>query len=177
MSKINLEIQVLNNKLNKLFDRLSKYSDDDLNKIIKKNKWSINQNIYHLILAEKGTEKYIRIKTQYPDTLINVKITSRIKIFLLELSLKLGFTYKGPAIVTENFPEKFKLSELRADWEKSRKDFKEFINTLDENMLSKGIFNHGIAGRMDIYMTLNFFKFHFDHHKKIIHKLEERLNN
>ena len=36
MSKINLEIQVLNNKLNKLFDRLSKYSDDDLNKIIKK---------------------------------------------------------------------------------------------------------------------------------------------
>ena len=47
MSKIN-EIQVLNNKLNKLFDRLSKYSDDDLNKIIK-NKWSINQNIYHLI--------------------------------------------------------------------------------------------------------------------------------
>ena len=112
MSKINLEIQVLNNKLNKLFDRLSKYSDDDLNKIIKKNKWSINQNIYHLILAEKGTEKYIRIKTQYPDTLIDVKITSRIKIFLLELSLKLGFTYKGPAIVTENFPEKFKLSEL-----------------------------------------------------------------
>ena len=59
MSKINLEIQVLNNKLNKLFDRLSKYSDDDLNRIIKKNKWSINQNIYHLILAEKGTEKYI----------------------------------------------------------------------------------------------------------------------
>ena len=51
MTKINLEIQVLNNKLNKLFDRLSKYSDDDLNKIIKKNKWSINQNIYHLILA------------------------------------------------------------------------------------------------------------------------------
>ena len=87
------------------------------------------------------------------------------------------FTYKGPAIVTENFPEKFKLSELRADWEKSRKNFKEFINSLDENMLSKGIFNHGIAGRMDIYMTLNFFKFHFDHHKKIIHKLEERLNN
>ena len=51
MSKINLEIQVLNNKLNKLFDRLSIYSDDDLNRIIKKNKWSINQNIYHLILV------------------------------------------------------------------------------------------------------------------------------
>ena len=76
MNKINLEIEVLNNKLTKLFERLSKYSNDNLNNRIKKNKWSINQNIYHLILAEQGVEKYIRIKTKYPETLINVKITS-----------------------------------------------------------------------------------------------------
>ena len=149
MNKINLEIEVLNNKLTKLFERLSKYSNDNLNN---------------------------RIKTKYPETLINVKITSRIKAFLLELSLKLGFSYKGPAIVCENFPETFKLRDLKKDWEKSRKSFKEFINKLDEKILNKGIFNHGIVGRMDIYMTLHFFKFHFDHHKKIIHKLEERLN-
>jgi hypothetical protein len=176
MNKINLEIEILNNKLTKLFERLSKYSNDKLNNRIKKNKWSINQNIYHLILAEEGVEKYIRIKTKYPETLINVKITSRIKAYLLELSLKLGFSYKGPAIVCENFPETFKICDLKKDWEKSRKSFKEFINKLDDNILNKGIFNHGIAGRMDIYMTLQFFKFHFDHHKKIIHKLEERLN-
>ena len=35
-------------------------------------------------------------------------------------------------------------------------------NKLDEKILNKGIFNHGIVGRMDIYMTLHFFKFHFD---------------
>ncbi len=59
---------------------------------------------------EQGVEKYIRIKTKYPETLINVKITSRIKAFLLELSLKLGFSYKGPAIVCENFPFENKLN-------------------------------------------------------------------
>ena len=75
-----------------------------------------------------------------------------------------------------HFHETFKLRDLKKDWEKSRKSFKEFINKLDEKILNKGIFNHGIVGRMDIYMTLHFFKFHFDHHKKIIHKLEERLN-
>ena len=176
MNKINLEIEILNNKLTKLFERLSKYSDEKLNNRIKKNKWSINQNIYHLILAEEGVEKYIRIKTKYPETLINVKITSRIKAFFLELSLRLGFSYKGPAIVCENFPETFKLRDLKKDWEKSRKSFRGFINELDEIILNNCIFNHGIVGRMDIYMTLHFFKFHFDHHKKIIHKLEERLN-
>ena len=39
MNKINLEIEILNNKLAKLFERLSKYSDDKLNGRIKKNKW------------------------------------------------------------------------------------------------------------------------------------------
>tara|TARA_B100000242_G_scaffold60759_1_gene36436 strand:+ start:5747 stop:6280 length:534 start_codon:yes stop_codon:yes gene_type:complete len=176
MTKINLEIQVLNNKIEKLFDRLSKYSDDELNRIIIKNKWSINHNIYHLILAEMGIEKYIRIKTQYPETLVNVKIISRIIAFFLELSLKIGFTYKGPASVTENFPKTIKLTELKESWKKSRNSLNELINSLDENILSKGIFNHGLIGRMDIYMTLNFFKFHFNHHKKIIYKLEQRLN-
>ena len=92
MTKINLEIQVLNNKIEKLFDRLSKYSNDELNRKIIKNKWSINHNIYHLILAEMGIEKYIRNKTQYPETLVNVKIISRIIAFFLEILINLGIS-------------------------------------------------------------------------------------
>jgi len=175
MNKVQLEFQVLNNKLEKLFQRLSKYSNEDLNKKIVEDKWSINENIYHLILAEKGTEKYIRTKTSYPDTLVGVNILSRIKSFILESFLKLGVSYKGPAIVTKNFPDYFDFKELKKDWIDSRKSFLEFTQTLNDEILSKGIFRHAIIGRMDIYMTLHFFKFHFDHHKKIIHKLESKL--
>ena len=57
MNKVQLEFQVLNNKLEKLFERLSKFSNEQLNQKVIDGKWSINQNIYHLILAEKGTEK------------------------------------------------------------------------------------------------------------------------
>ena len=175
MNKVQLEFQVLNNKLEKLFQRLSKYSNEDLNKKIVEDKWSINENIYHLILAEKGTEKYIRTKTSYPETLVGVNILSRIKSFILESFLKLGVSYKGPAIVTKNFPDYFDFKELKKDWIDSRKSFLEYTQTLNDEILSKGIFRHAIIGRMDIYMTLHFFKFHFDHHKKIIHKLESKL--
>jgi len=175
MNKVQLEFQVLNNKLEKLFQKLSKYSNEDLNKKVVEDKWSINENIYHLILAEKGTEKYIRTKTSYPDTLLGVNILSRIKSFILESFLKLGVSYKGPAIVTKNFPDYFDFKELKKDWIDSRKSFLEYTQTLNDEILSKGIFRHAIIGRMDIYMTLHFFKFHFDHHKKIIHKLESKL--
>ena len=175
MNKVQLEFQVLNNKLEKLFQKLSKYSNEDLNKKVVEDKWSINENIYHLILAEKGTEKYIRTKTSYPDTLVGVNILSRIKSFILESFLKLGVSYNGPAIVTENFPDYFDFKELKKDWIDSRKSFLEYTQTLNDEILSKGIFRHAIIGRMDIYMTLHFFKFHFNHHKKIIHKLESKL--
>jgi len=175
MNKVQLEFQVLNNKLEKLFQKLSKYSNEDLNKKVVEDKWSINENIYHLILAEKGTEKYIRTKTSYPDTLLGVNILSRIKSFILESFLKLGVSYKGPAIVTKNFPDYFDFKELKKDWIDSRKSFLEYTQTLNDEILSKGIFRHAIIGRMDIYMTLHFFKFHFDHHKKIIHKLESKF--
>ncbi len=175
MNKVQLEFQVLNNKLEKLFQKLSKYSNEDLNKKVVEDKWSINENIYHLILAEKGTEKYIRTKTSYPATLVGVNILSRIKSFILESFLKLGVSYKGPAIVTKNFPDYFDFKELKKDWIDSRKSFLEYTQTLNDEILSKGIFRHAIIGRMDIYMTLHFFKFHFDHHKKIIHKLESKL--
>ena len=175
MNKLQLEFQVSNNKLEKLLKRLSKFSNEQLNQKVIEGKWSINENIYHLILAEKGTEKYIRTKTSYPETLVGVNILSRIKSFILESFLKLGISYKGPAIVTENFPDDFDFIELKKDWINSRKSFLEYTQPLNDEILSKGIFRHAIIGRMDIYMTLHFFKFHFDHHKKIIHKLESKL--
>ena len=59
MNKVELEFQVLNNKLEKLFERLSRFNNEQLNQKVIEGKWSINENIYHLIIAEKVTEKYI----------------------------------------------------------------------------------------------------------------------
>ena len=112
MNKVELEFQVLNNKLEKLFERLSRFNNEQLNQKVIEGKWSINENIYHLIIAEKVTEKYIRTKTSYPETLVNVNILSRMKSFILESFLKLGVSYKGPAIVTENFPEDFDFDDV-----------------------------------------------------------------
>ena len=64
MSKEN-SFKIINKDLEGLFGKLSVYTDEDLNKKMNKNKWSIAENLYHLWLTEFITINYIKKKTSY----------------------------------------------------------------------------------------------------------------
>ena len=66
------------------------------------------------------------------------------------------------------------LKELKKNWINSRSSFSKLIVELDQKNLSeKAIFRHGLMGRINLSLTLYFFKIHFNHHLKQINK---RLN-
>ena len=170
------KIENLNNELSLIFKRLSKRSNHEINYKLNSKKWSIGENLYHLWLTEINTEKYIRKKTSYPDTLINVSKMARFRLKILKLIFFLGLKFKAPKIVVDPIPKNIDLNELKNKWLKSRDSFEILINNLDKKILKKGILRHPIAGRIDMDMTLNFLLSHFIHHKKIIHKLERKIN-
>ena len=176
MSKEN-SFKIINKDLEGLFGKLSVYTDEDLNKKMNKNKWSIAENLYHLWLTEFITIKYIKKKTNYPEYLINVSFVSKLRMKLLELIFFLGIKMKAPKITYDSMPQNIEIKKLRETWLKSRKSFEELVNTLDESILKKGILRHPIAGRIDINMTLQFIKMHFHHHRKIIAKLESKIKS
>ena len=173
---MNEKIDNLNKELNLIFKKLSKYSNQEINYKPNSKKWSIGENMYHLWLTEITTEKYIRKKTSYPDTLINVSEIARLRLKLLKLIFFLGLKFKAPRIVVDPIPKNIDLKELKNKWLKSRGSFEILINNLDKEVLKKGILRHPIAGRINMDMTLNFLLSHFIHHKKIIHKLEKKIN-
>ena len=84
MSKDN-SFKIINKDLEGLFGKLSVYNDEELNKKMSKNKWSIAENLYHLLLTEFITIQYIKKKTSYPESLVNVSYFSKCKMKLLEL--------------------------------------------------------------------------------------------
>ena len=168
--------KIINKYLDDLLRKLSVYTDEDLNKKINKNKWSIAENLYHLWLTEFITIRYIKKKTSYPDSLVNVSFVSKFKMKLLELIFFTGLKMKAPKITYDSIPKNIEIKKLKETWIKSRKSFEELVNTLDESILKKGILRHPLAGRIDMNMTLNFLLSHFIHHKKIIHKLEKKIN-
>ena len=170
------KIENLNKELSLTFERLSKYSNQEINFKPNSKKWSIGENMYHLWLTEITTEKYIRKKTSYPDTLVNVSKIAKLRLKLLKLIFFIGLKFKAPKIVVDPIPENVDLQELKNKWLKSRDSFEILINNLDEEILKKGVLKHPLAGRIDMNMTLNFLLSHFIHHKKIIHKLEKKIN-
>ena len=176
MSKEN-SFKIINKDLEGLFRKLSVYTDEDLNKKMNKNKWSIAENLYHLWLTEFITIKYIKKKTSYPESLVNVSYFSKFKMKLLELIFFTGVKMKAPKITYDSMPENIEIKKLKETWIKSRKFFEELVNALDESILKKGILRHPIAGRININMTLQFIKLHFHHHRKIIAKLESKIKS
>ena len=169
------KLDILNNELDLLFKLLSKYSNEEINFKPSLKKWSIGENMYHLWLTEITTENYIRKKTSYPKTLINVSKIARLRLKLLKLIFFIGLKFKAPKIVVDPIPQNIDLKELKNKWLKSRDSFEMLINNLDTEILKKGVLRHPLAGRIDMDMTLNFLLSHFRHHMKIIHKLEKKL--
>tara|TARA_S200000501_G_scaffold41910_1_gene34060 strand:+ start:1839 stop:2078 length:240 start_codon:yes stop_codon:yes gene_type:complete len=74
-------------------------------------------------------------------------------------------------------PQNIDIKKLREIWQKSRKSFEELVSSLDKSILQKGILRHPIAGRIDVNMTLQFIRMHFNHHRKIITKLEAKIKS
>ena len=167
----------LDKELDILFKSLSKYSNEQINLKPNLKKWSIGENLYHLWLSETSTEKYIRKKTSYPDTLVNVNPIATLKLSILYFIFFIGIKFKAPKILVDPIPNKIDLKKLKKKWLESRKSFKTLIESLDENDLNKGVLRHPLVGRINMKMTLDFLFYHFKNHKKIIHKLDKNITN
>ena len=112
MSKQN-NFKIINKDLEGLFKKLSVYTDEELNKNMNKNKWSIAENLYHLWLTEFITIKYIKKKTSYPESLVNVSYFSKFKMKLLELIFFTGIKMKAPKITYDSMPKNIEIKKLR----------------------------------------------------------------
>jgi len=170
------KLDILNKELDLLFKLLSKYSNKEINFKPSLKKWSIGENMYHLWLSEISTEKYIRKKTSYPDSLVKVNPIVRLKLGILYFVWFIGVKLKAPKILVDPIPENIDIQNLKKRWLESRKSFKLLIGSLDGNILNKGVLRHPLVGRINMEMTLDFLFYHFKNHKKIIHKLEEKIN-
>ena len=95
MTSIN-RLENLDSKTSKLFKKLESFSYDKLS--FSDDKWSVSQILYHVWLAEVSSEKYIRTKIQYPETIIKTPALSYIKAYLTKYFLLLGFLYTTSVI-------------------------------------------------------------------------------
>lgn len=148
-----------------LQQKLAAYSDEALAAPIE-GKWSILQHLYHCWLVERGVLAYIKLKTQAPDALEQIRLLTRLRFFFFFTILKLGLLkVKAPKIV-EVFPENMNRKDLFERLSKTREEADLFFIALSEATARKGIFKHVFIGRLNKRLSQKFIKLHLEHHLK-----------
>ncbi len=158
----------LDAELISLFEELSKYSFEVLDKKPKPGAWSVLEVLQHLLVVEKKSLAYAKKKSSYPESLKNANFNDHFRQFLLYLYLRAPLKIKAPALVNEEqFVQGVTFEELMEDWQQARQELMAFLDSVPQEWAGKLIFRT-FAGRMTLGGMLFFFKEHFARHKKQI---------
>tara|TARA_A100001011_G_scaffold383039_1_gene453742 strand:- start:1081 stop:1578 length:498 start_codon:yes stop_codon:yes gene_type:complete len=130
-------------------------------------KWSVLQHLYHCWLVERGVLAYIKLKTQKPDSLEQIRLLTRLRFFFFFTILKVGLLkVKAPRVV-QAFPENMNRKDLFERLAKTREEADLFFADFPEVTARKGIFKHVFIGRLNKALTQKFIKLHLAHHLKL----------
>ena len=130
-------------------------------------KWSVLQHLYHCWLVERGVLAYIKLKTQDPDGLEQVRLLTRLRFFFFFTILKVGLLkVKAPKVV-QTFPENMNQQDLFERLAKTREEADLFFADFPEATAHKGIFKHVFIGRLNKALSQKFIRLHLAHHLKL----------
>lgn len=159
-----------------LLEDLKDQPDHVLNEKITPDEWSIHQTMYHLILAEELSLKYIQKKLSFNPVLKNTNLLSFMRGKALSMYFMYPFKVNAPtAISGENLPTDLRFWEVVKRWKDVRKETKEYIETLPDELLKKELYKHPAIGKMSLKDMLKFFDLHFTRHRKQINRTMQKV--
>lgn len=171
-SKLKQRLSNLDKKLNLLLEELKFYSDDQLNRKPGEGKWSVIQNMHHLLLVEQASQKYLEKKLSFNPTLKNTSPLTNLRMALLWSSLKSPFKFDAPkAVGQDNLQEYVGFWDQSKQWKEQRAELHQYLASLPADLLKKEVYKHPFAGRLSIAGMLASIEWHFDRHHKQIRKI------
>lgn len=159
----------IDHKLEKLISDLDKKPAEQLTQEPQPGAWSPLQVLYHLMLSEQLSLRYIKKKLSYDPELPKIDWKARLRTFVLDAYLKSPFKRKAPTNVNEsNFPDDLSLVQIAKEWQATRQELRLYLEGLEPELFSRQVYKHPISGRMSLAAMLSFFDNHFErHHKQI----------
>ncbi len=166
----------IDEELRALFESLKYFSDAQLNRSPSDGKWSILQNMHHLLLGEGFAHQYLTKKLSFNPEFKKSGIGNWFRSRALGFYMKTGIKRKAPEQVnTDLLPSDTKFWETVKKWKEQRMQLKQFLEGLDPDLFNKQVYKHPFVGKLSLYQMLQFFQLHFRRHKKAIDKISNKL--
>jgi uncharacterized damage-inducible protein DinB len=137
--------------------------------------WSALQVLEHLVASETGTLGYIRKKTSSGWEPLEVAGPAHTEAgeALIE-RLRSDERYTAPAILAEpQGAENYR--RLLERWEQLREEMEHFFFSLDEEFFPRLVFRQPAAGQIHLFHTLEFLRYHLDHHVPQLRRIRAAL--
>ncbi len=159
-----------------LLGKLKQYPEEILDGSPTSGRWSVNQILSHLITSERLTLIYLKKKSLGVDQLANSGIMEDLKMVVLKVSQRLPLRFRAPELVVKNTPAPAPIQELEVRWDVLRREFRDFLETVKKENLSKLIYKHPVAGRLNVIQCVVFMREHFQHHLPQINRVVRNKN-
>ena len=150
---------------NNLLSELTSIPEDQLQQIPAPGKWSIVYTLTHILTAERMSLIYMKKKSLGVAELDDSGILEALKFRFLQASQRIPMLkFKAPKAVVEHTPTSVSFDTLKTQWEKSRRDLRDFLDSIEEKNVHKKIYKHVVVGRLDAIQGVGFLREHFIHH-------------
>ena len=112
-------------------------------------------------------------KIQAGEDLPTRGMVARFYLLLLLFVFRIGLKFKAPEMIAN--PKQTSLNELEDDWERSRKEMREFLDQFPEKWGNRAIYRHPFVGRLNLYDAMRFFNSHLSHHTRQVYRIKKEL--
>ena len=170
--KIQNQLDEIDNQLQQLVKRLSKHSEEDLNRKPSDTEWSIMQVMIHLQLAEFYTMESMKKKLSNGNIPKKNTLKGKLITSLYPVIFNMPVKINAPAAISgEALPLKSSFWEIQQFKTPKSDIYRAFNMGLSEDQLKGEVFKHPIFGRSDAYGLLKFYLLHTKRHEKQINRL------
>lgn len=133
--------------------------------------WSLGQVFAHLITSEKLSVQYLKKKYLGIEEQPRTGFIEELKMLTLVVSQRLPFKFKAPKVVVDNTPTFTDAAALAEAWAATRTEMKDLLSRFTADQLTRKVYKHPVAGKLNIRQALRFFQEHLIHHTPQIKRL------
>ena len=152
-----------------LFRFLEKQDPSVFNRKPAPDKWSVNQNILHLIEAETASLAYMKKKLSFGTDLPKAGFKSTLRHLALRLAFALPLKFKAPPNLAK-MPDDLNFEELNQRWSTVRAEYYDFLKNMPDKLITSELWRHQIAGKMSLVQMIDFFEDHQNRHREQIER-------
>ena len=135
--------------------------------------WSVVQVVEHMVTIDRMVLKLVQKQLAKAD-LRPAGIGTWMRSVLVTLALRYRKKFKAPGVLPQPVGSR-SLAEWRDEWEASRRQWRETLESVPEKLRHRELFKHPLAGYLTIGQTLHFITEHTLHHVPQVQRLVQKV--